>query len=425
MRVIVVFAVLVLGFAQVACADVQKWPRFRGENGRGIAAESKIPTSWSDNENLKWKTPLPGSGSSSPIVWGKRIFVTSYSGYGDDSSDSIGQLKRQLVCVDRGDGRVLWEREIPADGPEDQYQGYLTEHGYASNTPTTDGSMIYAFFGKSGVFAFDFEGKQQWQVNVGTESSNRRWGSGSSVVLHDDLLIVNAAEESQSIRALNKETGAEVWRAEAGALELAYNTPTIVAKHDELVVAVPGELWGLRLKTGKLKWFAETNLTGNVSPSPIVQGDTVYIFGGYRSSGSHAFPLGGKSDISDQALWTSRDSSYVATPLLHDGHFYWIDDRGIAFCTRSDTGEQVYRERIRGLSDGGRPVYASPVLAGDFLYVASRYDGTFVMPAKPKFSIVSQNRFAKDESDMSATPAIVGDEMYLRSGKFLYCIGGQ
>ena len=277
-----------------------------------------------------------------------------------------------------------------------------------------------------GVYAVDFDGRQIWHVNVGQESSNRQWGSGASPILFGDLLLVNAADESQTIFAFDKRTGREEWKSVAAGYELTYNTPTPVARHDEFIVSVPGELWGLHAKTGKMKWYAATNLTGNVSPTTILDEDTIYTFGGYRSSGSHAFPVGGSvdgaKDMTHREIWYARNSSYVATPLLHAGHLYWVDDRGMAFCTRADNGELVYRERVRGLSSGGRPVYASPILAGGRIYVVSRYDGTFVMRAKPEFEILAQNKFAGDESDASGTPAISNDELFLRTGEFLYCV---
>lgn len=414
-------SLVLLSIATQVAAQDSNWPQFRGVDGRGISKSSELPLTWSDSENIKWKAPLPGAGSSSPIVWGDRIFVTSYTG--DEGARGVFEnLTRHLICVDRENGEVLWDKEIQSEEREDPYQGYLTEHGYASNSATTDGNLVYAFFGKSGVYAFDFDGNQKWHVAVGQDSSNRRWGSGTSLVLHEEMLIVNASDESRAIIALDKNSGDEVWSAKADSLELSYNTPTISPKHNELVVSVPGEVWGLNLENGKLRWYAETKLTGNVSPSPIIDGDQVFVFGGYRSSGSHAFPLGGRDDMTDDEIWYSRSSSYVATPLLYEGHFYWIDDRGVAYCTRADNGEEMYRERVPGLSGGGRPVYASPILANDRIYIVSRYDGTYVLPASPTFEVLAQNKFESDQSDASATPAIIGNEMYLRSGEFLYCI---
>lgn len=408
---------LILSLSHTSFAD-SNWPRFLGANGRATSVSSDIPLKWSESENLRWKASI-GAGSSSPIVWENRVFVTSFRGDG-------GEVQRTLHCIDRQTGKEQWTFKIANEGREDAYRGYLTEHGYASSTPTTDGEMVYAFFGKMGVYALDFAGKQKWHAEVGKESSNREWGSGASPILSGNLLIVNAADESQTIYAFDKRTGEQIWKSESGGYELTYNTPTVVEKHKELVVAVPGELWALHAQTGKMKWYAETKLTGNVSPTTILDGDQIYTFGGYRSSGSHSFPVGGRADgnkdITDRELWYARSSSYVATPLLHDGHLYWFDDRGIAFCTRASDGELVYRERVKGLSSGGRPIYASPVLAGDHIYVVSRYDGTFVLPAKPEFQILSQNEFANDDSDASGTPAVSDDMLFLRSGKYLYCV---
>ncbi len=397
----------------------EDWPRFRGPEGSGISTKDSLPVTWSENQNLKWKTSLPGAGSSSPIIVGDRIFLTSYTG-------NNTSLKRQLVCINRSNGDIMWTKNVDAAQPEDAFNGYLMEHGYASNTPVSDGQRVYVFLGKTGVLCFDLEGNQLWKVSVGTESSNRRWGSAASLILYEDTLIVNASEESQSIRALERTTGKEVWKAEAASLELAYGTPTLVTAKSgrkELVIGVPNELWSLNPSNGKLYWYAQTTLTGNICPSVVAGDDIVYLFGGYRSSGSHAVRLGGKGDVTDSHMqWSSRSSSYVATPLLHEGHLYWVDDRGQAFCVSAKTGELVYRERLRGVSGGGRPFYSSPVMADGKLYVVSRRNGTFVFDAKPEFVQVAQNRISGDETDFNATPAISNNELFLRSNQALYCI---
>lgn len=403
-------------------ATGEDWPQFRGPDGRAHAS-SAAPATWSDTDNVSWKTPLPGEGSSSPIVHGDAIFVTCWT------ADARGQgPARHLLKLSRRDGTVEWQRDIAAPGPDDPYRGYITEHGYASNTPVTDGSAVWAFFGKAGVMAFDMAGRELWRTSVGVESSSRRWGSGASLILHGDHLICNAAEEGRAIIALDKRTGKEAWRAEAAALELAYGTPGIATLPDgseELVVAVPGEVWGLDPATGTLRWHATMGLTGNVSPSVIVDRDVVYVFGGFRSSGSLALRAGGQGDVSrTHLLWTSRTSSYVATPVLHEGHLYWIDDKGLAFCSDAATGREVYKQRVREIKSGGRPVYASPVVADGKVYVVTRHDGTVVLPAAPRYEVLAHNVFTADDSDASGTPAIVDGQVLLRSGRFLYCVGG-
>ncbi len=407
------------------------WTRFRGPNGTGVSSESGIATEWSDSKNIKWKTPLPGAGSSSPIMTDRYIFISSYSGYGAGANQgTIDSLKRNLSCIDRSNGKILWTKSVDAVQPEDAYRGMgVPEHGYATNTPVTDGTSVFAFFGKSGVVAYDMDGKELWKTSVGTESGNRGWGTAASLILYKNLVIVNAAEESQSIRALDKSTGNEVWKATAAALELAYGTPVIARvddQRDELVIAVPGEVWGLNPDTGKLAWYAETTLTGNLSPSVILDGDIVYVFGGYRSSGSMAIRIGGTGDVTKtNVVWTSRNSSYVSTPVLTQGNLYWIDDRGTYYCASAKTGELLHRSRVTGIQSRDRPVYASPIAINGTLYFQTRNDGVFVTSSKPELDVLHQNRFESDSSMFNATPAVSGGELFLRSDTYLYCIGSS
>lgn len=404
------------------------WSRFRGPNGVGVSLDSEIPTHWSDTENVRWKTALPGAGSSSPILTDRLVLVTSYSGYGaEPQSGSIDQLRRHITCIDRSTGKTLWSQSKDAVQPEDPYQGMgVPEHGYATNSPVTNGERVFAFFGKSGVVAYDMNGNELWQTSVGTESGNRGWGTASSLILYRDLVIVNASEESQSVRALDQATGKLVWTAAASSLELAYGTPIIAAvtpDRDDLILAVPGEVWGLNPNTGKLVWFAKTSLTGNLSPSVLLDGDRVIVFGGYRSSGSTAIRIGGQGDVTESHVeWTSRNSSYVSTPVLVDGVLYWVDDRGTFYACSAKDGELLHRTRVTGVESRDRPVYASPIAIHQTLYFQTRHDGLIVAAAQPKLQIVSQNRFESDTSMFNATPAVGNGELYLRSNTTLYCI---
>ncbi len=396
------------------------WPRFRGPNGTGVSDETGIPVEWSDTQNLRWKAGLPGPGSSSPIVVADRVFVTCYSG------TEGSELQRHLLCFQLADGAPLWQVAIDPKHPEDDYRGFLTEHGYASSTPVADTERVFVFCGKAGVLAFDRDGKELWRADVGNESSPQRWGSAGSLLLWKDLLIVNAAEESRSIRALDVATGAERWKAEADLLALCYGTPALVTLADgaaELVVPVSEEVWGLRPDTGKLKWYCTSPLAGTLVPSPVVSGDTVYVFGGNRGAGSIAVRAGGEKDVTrSHVVWSGRNSSYVGTPVLHDGRLYWVDDRGTAQCVDAATGQSVYRQRLPMEGKRDRPVYASPVLAEGRLYVVTRGNGTFVLSAGPELEIVAQNRFESDDSEFSGTPAIVARCLLLRSDHALYCV---
>jgi outer membrane protein assembly factor BamB len=409
----------------VSAPAAEDWLRFRGPNGSGTAPDAKTPLTWSATENVKWKTALPGPGTSSPIIVGGKIIVTCWTGVGDGAN---GPLVRHVVCLDRATGKQLWAKAVPGETDVDSYTGFLQEHGYASSTPASDGERVYVFFGKTGALAFDLDGKQIWQVNLGTQANGKNWGSAASPVLYKDTVIVTASEESHAIYALDKKTGNQVWKSEAATLEYVFSTPALATHNGQtdLVISVPNELWGLNPDNGKLRWFAETGLPGNIAPSVVIGDGMVFTFGGFPRLGAVAVKLGGKGDVTKTHIaWTSSHSTYIPTPVLHEGRLYFASDTGFATCLDAKTGELIYKERLPGASAsgrGGKPFYASMVLANDHIYAVSRRNGTFVFPASPGFRVAAQNALS-DGSQFNATPAVAGHEMFLRSDKFLYCLG--
>ena len=371
------------GSPRLAAAD---WLRFRGPDGSATSADASIPTEWGDKKNLQWALELPGQGFSSPIVVGDRVFVTCFSGETGD----LTNLKRYLVCVDRHKGEILWSKTVPAVLPEFRSGRGSSRHGYASHTPVSDGESVYVLFGSTGVLAFDLKGNQLWQQSVGTER-NARFGSASSPILYKDLVIVTAGAESASIRALDKKTGKEVWKAPAGSLAECYSTPLIVKNpegEDQLVLSVPYEVWGLNPATGKLLWYAATEVDGNVCTSLIAGDGIVYAVGG-QNGGRTAVKVGGKGDVTrTNVLWSKRGGSYVPSPVLHQGHLYWVDQRGEAICVDAKTGEEAARQRLGGA------FYASVVLIQERLYAVSRFNGTYVLEATPKLTQVAHNQLS-------------------------------
>jgi len=423
-------ATLLLALTFPFLCPAADWPRLLGPTGAAVVKESKVPLTWSDSENLAWKFDMPGPGSSSPIVVGDKIFLTCWTGYRDKAeAKDMSKLVRHLVCLSLSDGSKLWQSTVLSTVAEDPYEGFITEHGYATNTPVSDGERVYVFFGKTGALAFDMAGKQLWHTPLGTGSSSRRWGSGGSPILYKDSVIVNATDESKALIALDKATGKQLWKADGDTIELAYSTPSIIETEGrtDLIFAIAQEIWGLNPDTGKLRWFATHGLPGNISPCLIQDRDLVYLFGGYPTAGSAAVKLGGKGDVTaTNFLWQSKTSSYVPTPVLHDGHLYVVNDQGFAICMEAKTGKDVFRERViesgSGRGRGGKPFYASPILIGDKLYCVSRRSGTYVIAAKPKYEKLAHNVLSLDDSQFHGSPAAVGDRMLLRSDKAVYCI---
>ena len=412
---------LLVGAIAVLFLAGADWPRFRGSEGSGVAPDSRPPAEWSDKENLTWKTPLPGAGASSPIVVGDRIFVTCYSGYGlsEDEPGNIEDLKLHVVCVSLADGKILWDKAVQAKQPEQAYRSYVTNHGYASASPASDGQAVYVSFGRSGVYAYKLSGEEMWQADIGTETHD--WGSAVAPILFDNLVIVNACVESGAVVAMDKTSGKEAWRFTG--LKESWSTPLLVSlpggRHD-LVVSSRGQVFGLDPATGKKRWECR-GVQQYVCPSVVAHGDVVFVTAGIKTH-TLAIRAGGEGDVSaSRILWESKDGSKVGTPLYHNGHLYWVDHAGIAFCLNAETGKTVYKERLQVRARRDK-VYASPVLADGKLYVVTREDGVVVLAAEPEFKELGRNRL-DDKSIFNATPAIVGNQLLLRSDRFLYCIG--
>lgn len=412
---------LLLGFSSCLSMGAD-WREFRGPGGHGISTEKGLPLEWSSTKNIVWRTQLPGPGTSSPITIGHRVFVTCYTGYALDSAKpgNMENLKRHLLCLDRASGKVQWEKDFAPVLPEHGYQGEGTYHGYASSTPATDGERLYVFFGKTGVFCFDLDGKELWKVNVGKGISG--WGSATSPLLYKNLLIVNASVESGVMVALDKLTGKEVWRAPG--IASAWNTPVLVTAPSgelELVVSVQDRILGIDPDTGKELWRAE-GIHRYVCPSVVSHAGIVYATGGGQST--LAVKAGGRGDVTKtHVIWRKEKGSNVPSPVFHDGHIYWASDSGgVIYCQEGATGKIVYQKRLDPASG---LIYASPVLADGRLYFVSQRSGTYVVGLGTEFKLLAHNVFAGDDSRTNASLAVSDGHLFLRSDQYLYCIGGK
>ncbi len=398
------------------------WTRFRGPGAAGVSDDTGLPVTWSVEQNVVWKTALPGYGASSPVTLGDKIFLTSYAGYGFDADAPGNQadLRQSVLCFNRADGRIVWTKAIKARPEMAGYDaGRVNLHGYASSTPTTDGEAVYAFFGRSGVVAYSISGELLWQSYVG--DATHSWGSATSPVLFEGLVIVNASVESQSVVALSKKTGREVWRV--SAVERSWSTPLIVELSGgsrELVVSMKNKILGLDPATGEQLWEC-AGVRDYTCPAVIANDGVVYVTGG-RTPQFFAVRLGGRGDVSDtHVLWEISATPKVATPVCHDGHLYWINQLGVACCASAETGELLYEERLE-LKGARDKVYASLVLADGKLFGVSREDGAIVLAAGSRFKLLARNHLG-DSGIFNATPTISNGQLLLRSDRYLYCIG--
>ena len=410
------------------CLLAADWAQFRGPAGIGTSNETGLPAEWSTSKNIVWKTALPGAGTSSPVVVGERVYLTSYSGYGlsVDEPGDMNKLMRHVVCVDRTSGKIVWSKDFKPSLPESEYSGgNNTWHGYASSTPVADEANLYVFFGRSGVYCLKLaDGSEVWHADVGDKTNG--WGSGNSPVLFENLLIVNAAVESDQMVALDKQTGKQVWSVRVG--KGARNTPNLVQApggKTELVVSLPGDpqgkILGLDPKTGEELWSCRGIRDGGyVCPSVIAHDGVVYAIGG-RKNTAVAVRAGGKGDVSEtHLLWTVSKGSNVASPSYHDGRIYWLHEKqGTVICLDAKTGDLVFEERV-----DPRPgiVYSSVTIADGKIYATSQHDGTFVFEAGSAFKQLAHNSFDEDHR-ANACLAVDRGQLLLRDDANLYCIG--
>jgi outer membrane protein assembly factor BamB len=400
-------------------ASAANWPGFRGPGASGVSEEKGLPTKWSDSENLVWKTDLPGPGSSSAVIWGNKVFLTCYSGYGVDRKE-IGEqedLRLHIVCLDRKSGALQWDKSVKARQPEQPYKGFMYQHGYASSTPATDGERVYVFHGKTGVFAYDFTGKELWNADVGDKLF--MWGTAASPLLYKDFVIVNAGVESGALIALNKNTGKEEWNTPG--IKGCWGSPALVevpGGKPEVVLSLPNTVRAFDPDTGKETWKFDGIKESYLCTTVVSKDGIVYAIGA-RSGECLAVKAGGSGDVTKtHVLWTQKGGANVPSPAILGDHLYWVNDGGLAFCLNAKDGEQIYKERLKG------DCYASVTIADGKIYVQTKKSGVFVLAVGPKFKELAHNTL-KDDSPFNASPAVSQGQLFLRSDKRLYCIGGK
>jgi outer membrane protein assembly factor BamB len=386
----------------------ENWPRWRGPNGAAISSEKHVPLRWTTSDNVAWKAEIPGEGSSSPIVFGQHVFVTSALEDG---------LRRQLHCLDRDTGRRIWMREIVDDNPE--ITSALT--GHAASTPVTDGKHVVAFFGNAGLVAYDFQGRQLWHHDFGEFESEL--GIASSPILVGDRVIQVCDHDGKFYRTfdsfmicLDVATGRQVWRANRRGLERSWSTPIVVPAGDErpeLIVNAEEALRGYSPDTGDLLWQVR-GMTGWVTPSPVYAAGLIFATSG-KDGPLMAIRPGGKADAtSTHVAWQhKRGGPYVCSPLVYRGRLYVLNEFGVLNCYRASNGERLFRQRLAG------KFTASAVAVAGHLMFTNESGRTYVLAAADDFRLASENQL---ENGCLASPAISQGKLFLRTEQHLWCI---
>ena len=447
------FALFLLSVSATASTELQPaaatdWPAWRGAANDGVAQGSP-PIEFGEDANVRWKSPLPGRGLSTPVIIGDRVFVTSAVSAPADSSatpsaearggrepDPVTETDFLVLAFDRTDGSVLWEAIARTQVP---HQGTHRDGSFAAPSVATDGEHLFVSFGSYGIYAYDLEGEPVWETDLGDMDVRNAFGEGSSPVVHGDSLIVLWDHEGDSfLAALDKNTGKERWRTERH-FGTNWSTPLIVETDagTQIVVASSTTV-AYDLETGKAVWTCGTqpevaaapegerggrSRTGGIIATPVLS-DGVLIYGtGTRRGGSiWALQLdkaaGHAVHESEALMWTNdRDAPRIPSPIVHDGILYALKSTsGILSALDLRSGEPVYEStRLEGVGD----VWASPVIADNRLYVLGR-DGTVeVLATGPEFRTLAVNHL---EDTFDASPAVSGDALFLRGREHLYCI---
>lgn len=416
-------AALFLATALLAQAD---WPQWRGPTADGISPDRDAPVEWGPGRNIAWSVPLSGLGTSTPIIWGDRIFLTSQIGDGpfeqgaiDFSGASVARRmgarsKPQFVvqAFARSNGKLLWEYKFDAEGDAPAVH---IKHNLASPSCVTDGNLVYAWMGNGQLVALDTNGKLAWKRHLGAEFGPFEilWGHGSSPLLYKDSLILLCDHQGKAyLLSLDKRTGAQRWKVDRGGDRRAYSTPFIIpgAKGDEMVINSSERIDVFDPATGALLWHIGDPNRVPV-PTPVFHDGVLYTNRGYSSSPYLAIETG----ASRRVKWeTPGGGPYVSSLLYYNGLLYMATEMGIASCVDAGTGKLLWRERFGGVFS------ASPIAAAGKVYLINEEGEAFVLQAGRELKVLHRNRL--DERTL-ASPAISGGQIFVRTDEHLICIG--
>lgn len=401
-------------FAVCQSLDAEDWMRFRGPNGQGISTEKNLPVKWSGDENVTWKTSIPGHGWSSPIVFKNHVFLTTSTDEG---------VSCRMLCVDRKNGQILWDREVHRQktGP------MRKQNSYATPTPVTDGKMVYGVFYDGTVVAVDFAGNLVWK-NEDIDFFSLHGLGASPIVVNGQVVMPfdgSSREETQVgwktpwqeavILALDAQDGSVKWKGLRGESRVGHVTPILVNGGTELVSAGGDRVQGFDPLTGERVWSIYSQGEG-VTPSPVVGDGLIFTSSGFEAPTLRAIRLGGKGDVTETHIAWEQTRGVAAMPslLYVEPFLYSISRDNILYCIEAKTGEIVWRERLNGNH------WASPVYADGRIYILSEEGRTVVLRPGAEYLEIASNEL---NETCFASMAVSDGQFFIRSDKHLYCIG--
>jgi len=419
------------GGAAGAAARERFWPQWRGPFATGVSRSATPPTEWSETKNIRWKVEIPGRGSSSPVVWGDRMFVLSAVPIGVDAAAShtprggLPQRDRYrfvVMALDRRTGKTVWERVAREEQPHEATHG---DNGtYASSSAITDGQRVFAWFESQGMYVYDMDGKLLWSKDLGDKKMRNQFGEGSTPVLANDRLVIvwdQIAPGGSFVVSLDASNGRELWRVARDEID-TWATPLVVEHEGRRQAVVPGKnkIRSYDLENGSIVWESK-GVTMNPIPSPVFGDGLVFVTSGFQGNNLKAIRLASaKGDITDTdaIVWTlDRDTPYVPSPLLYDGILYLLKtNSGILSAFDAKSGTPHYQlQRLEGVPE----VFASPVGAGGRVYIAGRDGVVLVIRNADKYEMLASNKL---DDGFDASPALADDAIYLRGYRNLYAI---
>ena len=418
--------------SQDQSAFTSNWPAWRGLYNAGAVSGGNTPVEFSETKNVKWKIEIPGKGHATPIIWGNQIIIQTAvatdkkpenadpskggSPMAPNVTDVIHQFK--VISVDKATGKINWQTTVKEVMPAERTHELGS---WASNSPLTDGENIFAFFGSRGLYCLDMKGKILWERNFGQMDIVASFGEGSSPAIYKDKIYIPWDHQGKSfLYALDKKTGKDAWTAPREEIT-SWATPLIVEVNGkaQVITSATNKVRSYDAQTGEIIWEC-TGMTKNVIPCPTYADGILYLNSGFRGNAIKAIDLAkAKGDITGTPiiLWEyNQDASYTPSPVLMDGKYYFMKgNNGIMTCLDAKTGKVIYsNQKLEGISN----IFSSPTGCKDKIYIAAT-NTVDVVKAGGEFSLLAKNSL---DDTFHASPVIVGNDLFLRGFKYLYCI---